>query len=293
MPNLLKKGTVIEEIVKGYGFLEYNKKSGEKGTVEKSSEKFVSEYTIKEIESEKPEEAAEEETVEELHEEPEVVEEEHSEQDEKAEEMLREAEETLNAAKAEAQKILQEAEAQAAALKEEETKKGYEAGYDNGFQKGYDDAVEKVNITIAAETGEFLNELKEVIESVAHKKEDVLRRYIDDLKEIAIAVGEKVIKVSLKSSGDIIERMIVAATERLKTKEWAKVYIAKADAEVMVEGSRDIIRALSDISEHVKVVAMENEKSGTCILEFPDEIIDASVGTQVENIKEILKNTGV
>ena len=33
---------------------------------------------------------------------------------------------------------------------------------------------------------------------------------------------------------------------------------------------------------------MADDESGTCIIEMPDEIIDASVSTQLDNIKDIL-----
>ena len=38
---------------------------------------------------------------------------------------------------------------------------------------------------------------------------------------------------------------------------------------------------------------MDHEEAGTCIIELPDEIIDASVGTQIENIKDIINNARV
>ena len=38
---------------------------------------------------------------------------------------------------------------------------------------------------------------------------------------------------------------------------------------------------------------MDKEDSGNCIIEMPEEIIDISVDTQLENIKEILQNIRV
>lgn len=38
---------------------------------------------------------------------------------------------------------------------------------------------------------------------------------------------------------------------------------------------------------------MENEAPGTCILEFPDKVIDASTNTQIENIKEIISSSRI
>ncbi len=50
------------------------------------------------------------------------------------------------------------------------------------------------------------------------------------------------------------------------------------------------MKTLSDLSSNVKIIKMENEEQGTCILELPDEIVDLSVNTQMANIRELLDN---
>ena len=40
----------------------------------------------------------------------------------------------------------------------------------------------------------------------------------------------------------------------------------------------------------MKIVMMEEAEEGTCIIEMPNEIIDASAATQLENVKDILNN---
>ena len=137
---------------------------------------------------------------------------------------------------------------------------------------------------------EALEDIKLVIENAEQMKEEMLQKYRSQLKDVAIAIAEKVIQVSLKSSEEVIERMVISATEKLKTREWAKVYIARCDAELMVEGDSALLQHLAHLSDHVKIVVMENEAPGTCIIELPDEIIDASASTQMVNIKEILNS---
>lgn len=204
-----------------------------------------------------------------------------------------ETKEILEQAKKQAKEILKKAEEEAAQMKEiaiaEGRKKGMDEGYKEGYQQAYRETTEKTQ----EEYQTFLKELQAIIKDATDKKNQTLQKYRQDLKNIAIAIAEKVIQISLKSSGEVIERMIVAATEKLKTKEWAKIYIAKCDADLMIEGDLDILRAISHLSNHLKVIIMENESPGTCIIELPDEIIDASANTQVENIKEILNNAGV
>lgn len=125
------------------------------------------------------------------------------------------------------------------------------------------------------------------------EKEKVLEKYTDDLKRISLAVAEKIIQTSLHSSGDIVKRMILAATDKMTKKQWAKIYVTKTNTGISMNADTEFLEALSRLSDNIKIVTMDNEEEGTCIIELPDEIIDASVSTQLENIKDIINNARV
>lgn len=199
----------------------------------------------------------------------------------------------LEEARKKADEIIQEAQAQALEIKEQAAQEGKKEGFEEGYQSGYEQAYEENKEKMENEYTQTLKKLESIIKEVSNKKTEIIHQYKGDLKDIAVAVGEKVIQVSLKSSGQVIEKMIISATEKLKRKEWAKIYIAKCDADLMIEADIDILRGISHISRHLKVIAMDGESPGTCIIELPDEIIDASVNTQVENIKGILNSAGL
>lgn len=185
------------------------------------------------------------------------------------------------------------------AKKEAEEKKllaaeeGKKIGLEDGYQQGYQEGLEAARKEMEEKSIAFLDDLESIMDSVEKKKEETLQQYKEDLKNIAIAVGEKVIHISLKASGEVIMKMILSATEKLDRRQWAKIYLCKTDADMMVRGDIDIIKFLSHLSDQVKVIVMENESPGTCIIELPDKIIDASADTQVENIKGILNNAGL
>lgn len=136
------------------------------------------------------------------------------------------------------------------------------------------------------EQGELINYVK----GLGEEKDKILEKYIDDLKNIALSIGEKIVQTSLKTSEDVIERMILAATEKLKKAAWAKIYIGSGREPLDIQGDAEFLHSLSKLADSVKVIMMDEEEKGTCIVELPDEIIDISVGAQLENIKEILNN---
>lgn len=195
------------------------------------------------------------------------------------EEAVKKSEQILDIAREEGDKIRQEA-----------YEKGFEQGFKEGKSDGYWQAYNEHEVKFKEDRDRMVAELEDSIASVSREKQVLLDNYLDDLKNISVAVAEKVIQISLKTSGDIIKRMIVAATEKLKKTEWAKIYISKYDVDLMTEGDAQLLNSLSYLSDNIKIIMMEKEESGTCIVELPKEIIDISVSAQLENIKEILNN---
>ena len=207
--------------------------------------------------------------------------------------LIKELEETRE----EVRRLLEDSRLEAEQMKSQARDEGHEIGEREGYEKGYLDGYEKaqqeVEKTLKKEADELLLELRDLIASVEQKKREMLQQYKDDLRDIAISIAEKIIRVSLKSSGDIIKRMIISATEGIMSKEWVKIYIARCDAEMAVNGDSMLINSISYVSDHIKIIVMENEAPGTCILEFPDKVIDASTNTQIENIKEIISSSRI
>ena len=53
-------------------------------------------------------------------------------------------------------------------------------------------------------------------------------------------------------------------------------------------GPVPLAAALASLSDQVRIVPVADDESGTCIIEMPDEIIDASASTQLSNIRGIV-----
>ena len=134
----------------------------------------------------------------------------------------------------------------------------------------------------------FRMDMNRCLRMVEDAKTERLYRYMDELKDVAIAVAEKVILVSLRSSGEVIRRMILKEAERIKKTAWLKIHIDRLDYEMLVETDGDVANELSQVSDNIKFVIVEKEEPGKLIMETPDEIVDASSDTQMENLRERL-----
>jgi flagellar assembly protein FliH len=106
-----------------------------------------------------------------------------------------------------------------------------------------------------------------------------------------MAVAEKVVCVSLKSSSEVISQMIQAAIDKRKRKEWVRIYISECDAKRMVQLPPSLTTALAALSDRVRIIPVAEDEPGTCIIEMPDEIVDASAATQLSNLRGVLADS--
>ena len=187
----------------------------------------------------------------------------------------------------EAEALRQAAQAEIEALKAEAQADGYREGYAEGLTQARLDTEAKF-VQEAQERG---RQVQAFLEKATLARDEMLVQTRSELRDLSIAVAEKVIHISLKSSGEVIARMIQVATEKLKRREWVHIYIAGCDAKTPSQIAPELMTALAGLSDHVKIIPMADDESGTCIIEMPDEIIDASVSTQISNIKDILSES--
>ena len=200
------------------------------------------------------------------------------------------AELILKRAREEAEELLANARAAAKAEQEEIRMGARDEGYREGYAQGIGKAMEDAQRDKEAVAARMEKEVQAFLEKADMAREEVLLQARDELLDLCIAVAEKVVRVSLKSSSEVIVRMIQTATERLKRQEWGHIYISGCDTKGVAQISPALTTALGALSQHVKIIPMGDDEGGTCIVETPEEIIDASVSTQMTNIRDLLRD---
>lgn len=211
-----------------------------------------------------------------------------------AEECRDALEEALAEKRREAEELLEQSRREAEVIREEARRKGYEegkkTGYGVGLKEGTEEGRNEGYVEYQKKADELETHFAEFLKEAEKAKQRMLEEHLQDLKEIALAIGEKIVRISLRTNSDVVERMILASTEKLKKSAWAKIYIDDAQDSKRIQTDAKFLQELSYLSDHIKIVMMDGMEPGTCIIERPDEIIDISVGTQLENIREIMNN---
>ena len=240
----------------------------------------------------------------ELHSDPKKVsepepEEETAQEDVQAEEEVSPEEEPIRFAQIQAEIILADARRQAEEIlaqarldAERECKVILETAREAGEATGFAQGIVQGRVEAKAELEKIAAEQEAAVQQFLERAGATVDRYLDDsvadLRDLALAVAEKVVSVSLRSSSDVICRMIQTAVDKRKRREWVHIYIAECDAKRMGQLPASLTNALAALSDRVRIIPMADDESGTCIIEMPDEIIDASASTQMNNIRQIL-----
>ena len=201
------------------------------------------------------------------------------------------AEEILADARRDAERILKQARDDADREAENVFAKAREEGYKEGYVQGMAQAAEESKQLREEQAQRMEEEVHRFMEHAGVALDRQMDQSVDDLRDLALAVAEKVVCVSLKSSADVISRMIQTAIDKRKKKEWVHIYISECDAKRLSQIPTSLSAALSALSDRVRIIPMADDESGTCIIEMPDEIVDASAATQLHNLRTILTDT--
>lgn len=205
-------------------------------------------------------------------------------------------------AQVQAEQILADAEKQAEELirqrqrqAEDEIQKAREDAKSEGYRQGYAEGLQQARVESQTAMQQQLEkqarDVAEFLEKASNAREELIRQTQQELCDLSIAVAEKVIHISLKTSSEVIARMIQVVTEKMKRREWVHIYVGGCDAKGLAQITPELTMSLASLSDHIKIIPMTDDESGTCIIEMPDEIIDASVSTQIQNIRDILNES--
>lgn len=201
------------------------------------------------------------------------------------------ADKLLREARVQADKILDQARADAAAeaekIRADARDAGRQEGYSDGLVQGSREAAEAMEERAAVWEAEVAKFLERAGGELDRQMDDS----VEELRDLAMAIAEKVVGISLKSSSDVICRMIQNAIDKKKRREWVHIYISECDAKGLGQIPASLSAALTALSGRVRLIPIADDEPGTCIIETPDEIIDASAATQLNNIRSLLMDT--
>lgn len=158
---------------------------------------------------------------------------------------------------------------------------GRNAGKTAGYREGYEEGMKKA----VAENQRLSDELSQMMEAIEHSKEKILEKYAADLQNLSIAIAKKILKNELALDENAMQSIIKNALDSYRNQEWVRICVSKNVADLLLKADHNIIEALKDVSNSVKVVVSPEMEDGDCIIDMPEQMIDCGVDTQFQNIE--------
>ncbi len=148
--------------------------------------------------------------------------------------------------------------------------------------------LEGVEKGFQAKTAEIDAILKRMTAALAELKKEQLaffQSYAAQTQDFALEIAEKILHQQISLDPTSMESLIVESIGTVRDADWLTVKLSNRSGE--------LIKLLNDYyhqSDARKIAFTENRSAlGTCIVETPDGTIDASIQTQLENLRQLFQ----
>lgn len=182
-------------------------------------------------------------------------------------------------AKAATAAVLERASKECAVLKEKAKAEGFKEGFDEGKRQ----SLEKCSKYVDA-TAQLLADIN------SHKDAYYLENE-KELRDTLAVMVEKIVRAELKTAPEMIERIIADAAKGFRNSDYIKISVADGEISRELKTDEKLIKTLIPYISDIEIEILPDAEDGTVILDNNEEIVDASVPTQLEFLKEILRNT--
>lgn len=165
--------------------------------------------------------------------------------------------------------LVSRAQEEAATIRENAKRQGYEEG-------------------IAQARGD-IEELKLSLNNFLDAKTEVFEYIAPDILEISMDIAQKIIKKNIEEDPEIILRLITEVLKSLSKEEpKIKIMVNPTQAELTKDRIPEIAKAL-DMESKINISSDDTIELGGCIIQTSNGIVDATIKTQLEIIKEAFK----
>lgn len=154
---------------------------------------------------------------------------------------------------------------------------------DNAAQEGYKEGLEKAKqdiIQIKGAIGDFLKAKQEIFEYIA-----------PDILEISVDIAKKIVKHEIEQDPQLILDNILDVLRNI-SKDEAKITISvNPEQSAITKENMPRLLSLVGMEARVNILADDTIELGSCIVQTSNGIVDATINTQLEIIKEAFKGT--
>ena len=188
-------------------------------------------------------------------------------------------------AKAEADKLLEEANQQIEQIKDEARNAGMEEGLELGRQEGMEQIKQEQHQIIVDANAKAENTIKIAQEEAM----EYVTKAENTIAEMVMAIADKVIPQHFIDMPQLVLPLVQNAIEKVKDQPSVVIHVAPDVYELVLMAKTEFLSKMEGKAE-LTIVSDETLKVGDCVLESPNGTIDAKLSTQLEMIKQSIRD---
>jgi flagellar assembly protein FliH len=178
----------------------------------------------------------------------------------------------LQLAQDKARAMIEEAVAQVDEIRAAATRDGAAAGREEAMK----------------ETLPSLIALADAGQSLIVFEEQLIARCTPQIVALALEIAEKVIGKAVQADAEIVARVLERAKQETLDAKRIRVWLHPDDHRVLAEMRPDLVKIGNDGGRTIEIAAAENVARGGCRIETESGLVDATIPTQLDEIRRQL-----
>ena len=188
-----------------------------------------------------------------------------------------EADEIIESAREQADQIVVDARSQADDVRAQAHEEGFEAGKEEGIQAGTEET----------------NRIREELEDERKQLEDEYNQMVADLEpkfvHVVCELIEKLTGVVVEDQEELILHLIKAGLSDVrKGADRIIVRISPEDAPIVEQHKKELLESVAE-GVTIDIMPQESMEKNDCIIETDNQMLDAGIKTQLENMVTAIK----
>lgn len=163
--------------------------------------------------------------------------------------------------------------------------KSRKEGFDAGFEAGREEALKKCE--------KYLETAGALLSEINSKKEAYYISHEYELCETVLDMVRRITLSEIKTDPEVIDRIAANAAKSFRNSDYVKISVAQGEASREFVTDKEFVKSLIPFIPEIEVEELDplDAPPGTVVLDNGSEIIDASIPTQLEFLKEIMKTS--
>lgn len=197
------------------------------------------------------------------------------------------AELLLEEARQEAAYLRKKAQEEAEALRRQGWEEGYRAGWEEGYRKGIEEAQTEAE-AIRREGEKIREEAKLVLKEAREVYKETIEIAEERILELAMEIAEEIVGRQLELSRDIILDIARRAIQRVAEGQFYTIYASPDEVAFLRQYREELLKEVPP-NARLQIIADPAVKPGGCRVETENGFVDATVDTQLAEVRRLLK----